>query len=179
MFEKRDVVSQDFLKKEKIIVLVHLIVFSTIVCAAVTRRFEKSGASCERLSVFVTGEVKESKMIYLPQEATVGDALAQVEVGFQADCEKMAIDAKLSYEQVVIVPKKGVLSVFFKGAVTEERVYYFPLGTTVQEAIKTIACDENASVERLKKSKRRLKDCETVVVKYSSDKKKKKIRSHK
>lgn len=118
------------------------------------------------LSIYVVGEVQEEKEVLVPQGAQIADVLAQIQITELADLDKMAHDAPVTSGQILVIPRKGALSVYVKGTLAKNEVLYFDEGATFSDLRERIKLDQKADARSLLRKKRALKDGEVVCIQF-------------
>ncbi len=116
------------------------------------------------MQVVVVGEVKEEKTLSLPPGSTVADACAKITLLPTAQIEALALDAKLKEGQILIIPKRGALSVYLKGAVKQEGVYHLKEQATFKDLYESALFTDMADIKALKRKRRKLLDGETITI---------------
>jgi hypothetical protein len=125
------------------------------------------------ITVFVTGAVKQPKKVELLRGALLADALACVSFLPEVHTDALFYSMPLEDEQVVVVPKKGCVSVYIAGAVVSEQVVCLPEGSCFPALLKkTELFRSDADLRFLRRKRRLIKDGETVVVPIQKNKKK-------
>jgi hypothetical protein len=141
--------------------------------AAVSANHNKkilSPSNLPQIEVFITGAVAEEKRVSLPYGAKVVDALACVEPLSCAALDHLFYNAALSNEQVVVVPKQGMISIYITGAVVDEKVIYFPEGSRFPALLKRSELFlPQADLRFLKRKRRVLKDGEHVIIPHKTN----------
>jgi len=116
-------------------------------------RWQSSVDDHKKLLVRVVGEVEQEKTIEVPLGATVADVLALVCPTNEAALQKLALDATVRRGDVIVVPKRGCLSIFVKGKINE--LFFFPEGSQFADLQGKLAIQG-------KRKKRKLKDGEVI-----------------
>jgi len=78
-------------------------------------------------NVFVIGAVMQEKELVLPQTATVCDLLNKVELSDDANIEALFLHQPIKND-IFIVPKKDITSIYVTGAVEKNGLYLVPAG---------------------------------------------------
>ena len=118
------------------------------------------------ISVYVVGEIKDAKVVRTWSGATVSDVVGYVQFTEMADLNKLVFDAPVSQGQILVIPRKGVLSVFVSGAVAKNELFLFEDGATFLDLKERIKFDQKADVRAFARKRRALKDGETVFIKF-------------
>ena len=151
---------------ERIAIFIMLFSLSTCAVISFSSRSKNSSDVRATFSMQVVGEVTEERVLQVPQGATVADVLSYVQCTKFADLEKMAHDAPIASGQTLIVPRKGSLSVFVKGAVEKNEVLVFEEGATFSDLHERVKLDQKADIRSFLRKKRALKEGETVCVRF-------------
>ena len=125
------------------------------------------------ITVFVTGAVREPKKVELLRGSLLADALACVSFLPEVHTDALFYSMPLEDEQVVVVPRKGCVSVYIAGAVVSEQVVCLPEGSCFPVLLKKTELFRNdADLRFLRRKRRLIKNGETVVVPIQKNKKK-------
>lgn len=151
--------------REYVAVFLMLLMLSTLGILSFTSRSMKQDLGVP-LSIHVVGEVNQEQVVQVPQGAQVADVLAQVHFTSSADLEKMSHDAPVSQGQILVIPRKGSLSVYVKGAVAKSEVLFFEEGATFLDLQESVKLDQKADRRAFFRKKRALKDGEIVCVQF-------------
>jgi hypothetical protein len=151
---------------ERIALFFILFVLGTCTMITFALRSQKNIDTHESISIYLAGEVFEEKSIQVPYGATIADVIAFAKFTELADLDKMAHDALVSQNQVVIVPRKGYTSIFVKGAVNKNKVLIFKEGATFFDLQQKVQLHKDADIRALLRKKRALKDGETIEIKF-------------
>lgn len=150
--------------REWIAALLMLLILSLLTTVSFVSKWQSSTSSQPLICVHIVGAVEKEQDLNLPHGASIADALSHIALSDDAAVEKMAYDAPLRQNQILIVPKKKCVSVFVKGAVVKAGLVVLPEGATFRDLALRINVQENADIKSLKRKKRRLKDGEVITI---------------
>ncbi|MDB6080960.1 MAG: hypothetical protein JWO53_232, partial [Chlamydiia bacterium] len=111
-------------------------------------------AATKIIQIFVVGEVVQEQSLKIHSQATIADVLAKIQLTPLAALEKMAFDAHVTANEVLVIPRKGCVSVFIKGE--DAKVVVLQEGATFQDL------REKLKVVAWKRKRRKLKEGETI-----------------
>ena len=151
---------------ERAVVFLMLIILSTIGITAFSERSKHTKEKSAALCVRVIGEVEEEAIVHVSPGATIADALASITFTECADPQKLAYDMRLVKDQVVVVPKKGTLSIFVNGAVEKEELLSLKEGATFLDLRKKIHLQTSADTKAFFRKRRKLKEGETITIAF-------------
>lgn len=144
------------------------------VYAAVSAHFTKKQLAphpLPNIEILVTGAVVEEKKLVLPHGSRIVDALAQVTPLPDANVDILFYQAPLHHEQVVVVPKRGFISIYLRGAVVKEGVVTLPEGVRFPALIREHDLfSQDADLRFLNRKRRLLKDGECIDIPSKSTK---------
>ena len=109
----------------------------------------------EEISIFVVGAVDEAH-VHARKGATVEDLFQSVHLHLDADTSELDGMRRLNDGEVVVIPKKGMTTVYVTGAVEESKVVIVPKETgpeTILQCVCIRADADRASFLRRKKIK--------------------------
>lgn len=118
----------------------------------------------EHISVRVVGAVKEETLLTLPFGATIADVVAKVRLTSEAARDKLVMRLPLKEKDIVVIPSKGVVTIYLQGAVVNQGVYHLPEGATYRQLVEKPIFLESADLRSFKRRKRLLKEGEVILV---------------
>lgn len=145
-------------------VLCMLLALAYLTTISFAAKWQASRIAVPIIQVRIVGEVENEMSIQLPFGATIADALAKIVPTQYAALEKLSFDACLKHEQILVIPRKGFLSVFVRGEVEKERVFHFSETATFHDLKKIIVLTDAADLQALKRFRRKLKEGETITI---------------
>jgi len=151
---------------ERALLFLMLFVLSTIGVITFSERSKQTKEKSAGFCVRVVGEVEEEALVQLHPGATVADALFSATFTECADPQKIAYDVRLVKDQVVVVPKKGALSIFVTGAVEKEELLTFEEEATFLDLRKKIQLQKSADIKAFFRKRRKLKQGETITIAF-------------
>ncbi len=151
---------------ERAVVVLMLLILATIGTITFSERSKHAKERSDALCVRVIGEVEEETVVQVCSGATVADALASITFTEFADPQKLTYDMRLVKDQVVVVPKKGSLSIFVNGAVEKEELLSFEEGATFLDLRKKVHLQNSADSKAFFRKRRKLKEGETITIAF-------------
>jgi hypothetical protein len=107
------------------------------------------------IAIHVVGAIEGGeKTVTLPFGATCGDALSQVIMTKEANLQRLPLDLVLRPNQTLVIPRKGVISIFVKGKKSE--LLLLPKGVSFRDLFKLFPDP------KIQKKRRKLHDGEVV-----------------
>lgn len=157
------------LVREKLAVFVVFIILSTIASLSYSAKNQKLSQIKQSLIVHCVGAVKSDSFVTLPVGSQVTDLLAHIELADDADLTKLVLETRLKNDQVVVIPKKGALSLYVTGAVTQSGVVCVPEGLRYSQLRDYLTLTSEADVAIFKRRRRVLSEGETIDVSKRSE----------
>ncbi len=151
---------------ERIVLFVMIATLSTIAVITFSEKSKHAQENSNVLFVKVVGAVVEEKVIKVTHGATVADALSYVRPTDSADLQKLAYDLSLVKDEVLIIPKKGTLSVYVKGGVEKEELLTLDEGATFLDLRKKVRLQNRADKKSFFRKRRKLKQGETITIAF-------------
>lgn len=152
------------LLREKLAVFVILFILATIASLSYHSKQNRIAKTKRCITVHCVGAIDRAKSVELPLGAQVADLLAKVALSRDADVNKLQLQVKLENEQVFVVPKRGVLSLYVTGAVRESGVICVPEGLKYNQLKDYIAFTDDADLASLRRKRRLLREGEMVQI---------------
>lgn len=146
-----------------VITFCFFLLFLALYSSTHKKQFRKEEKS-ELISIQVVGAVKREVLLTLPFGSSIADIIAKVELTSEAARDKLIMRQVLKEKDIVVIPSKGVVTVYLQGAVVNQGVYQLPEGATYKELIHKPIFLDSADLRSLKRRKRLLKEGEVVVV---------------
>lgn len=150
--------------REKLAVFVILFILATIASLSFLSKQNRIAKTKSFITVHCVGAIDRAKSVELPVGAQVADLLAKVALSQDADVTKLQLETKLENEQVFVMPKRGVLSLYVTGAVRESGVIYVPEGLKYSQLKDYVAFADDADLTSLRRRRRLLREGEMVQI---------------
>jgi hypothetical protein len=145
-------------------VLVMLFILASLSTLSFTAKSQATDERALSIQVHIVGEVEKETLLEMPYGATIGDALSKVALTSSTDVDRLTLDAQLKHGQILVIPKKGVVSVYLKGAVQKTGVLHLQEAATFRDLQQVALFDDTADMKAFKRKTRKLKDGEVITI---------------
>jgi hypothetical protein len=99
------------------------------------------------VSVHIVGAVRETRLL-VPLGSTVDDLLQQVELDAKADIVEVDGNRKFMKDDILVIPFKGLLTLYVKGCVLQPQVLVFDMPTNASKILSKAQLLETADCAR-------------------------------
>lgn len=155
--------------KEKLAVLAMLLLLATLAASAYAKKHSQYKATPKNIHVTCLGACVEAKSLEFSQGSCLADLVNKISLHDDADLGKMALESRLKDGQVVIIPKKGGMSLYVTGAVDEPRVLFVPEGLHFNQLKQYITLADDADLAIFHRRRRVLCEGETIHIPSKSE----------
>ncbi len=155
--------------KEKLAVLAMLLFLALIGATSYARKVQSTIFVQKTISVTCIGACKQTDPIKLALGSQIQDLLCQLELAPEADTSKLVLTERLKDNQLIIIPKKGCITLNVSGAVKAPGLIYVPEGLHFNELLPYLTLSQDADIGVIRRRRRQLLEGETIHIPAKSE----------
>ncbi|MBS0633923.1 MAG: hypothetical protein JSR37_00490 [Verrucomicrobia bacterium] len=155
--------------KEKLAVSAMLLLLATFAATSFSNKQQKFNKTTKTLKVSCLGAVVDPHEVEIAYGTTLADVLAHFTLSPDADITKMVLEEPVKHEKLIIVPSKGVMTLYITGAVKQPGVIFVPESLRFNQLKEYLILTDNADSGIFSRRRRQLSEGETVHVPAKSE----------